>query len=174
MAQATFSTHATVQQDGQANPFITYLDTGGKIVYQINSLGNLSYQGGVATAGIGDTLIVYSLSATLGFAVFNTAAAVNMLPTTAPTGTYRISAYAVVSTLLVSNTNWVFTFGWNDDSGAQTLALSSGTLAAGTTQVTTQLIRSVTGTAVTYTPSKTGSAASAGAVSVSILVERVI
>lgn len=174
MTTTTNSQAGSITNDGQNNDFVHYTSAGGSVLYSINSSGNVNVIGGVATAGIGQSAIVYSLKASLGFAVFNTAAAVNMLPTTVPTGTYRISLYLVTTTTFVTNTEEVITFGWNDASGAQTLAFTTGALTAGTTLVGSQLIGVVTGTAVTYTPSKTGSAATAGVNQLNIVVERVI
>lgn len=179
MAQATFSQHATVQQDGQGNPFLTYTGQGGNILFQINSAGSPSVQGGQNTAGIGDSFIVYSLSTSLGFAVFNTGAAVNMLPATAPAGTYRISLYGVTTTAFVTNTEETITFGWTDDDQAQTIVITTtakaaGTITPATTAVNSWMIRSNGTAAVTYTPAVTGSNATAGVMAVSILVERLI
>jgi len=181
MANPVFSQHADVQQDGQGNAFLTYRGTGGNILFQINSAGNPSYQGGNAAAGMGDSFIAYSLSASLGFAVFNTAAAVNMLPATAPTGTYRITLYGVITTTFVTNTQDTITFGWTDDQGARTVVYTTAAITAGTLlpPVSSTISNSITvrsnGTAaITYTPNVTGSAATAGVMAVSILVERVI
>jgi hypothetical protein len=174
MAQPLYAQHATVTQDGQGNPFLVYTGQSGNVLYEVNSLGNVSVVGGITSAGIGQPQIVYSLNASLGFAVFNTATAVNMLPTTAPTGTYQIQLYLVTTTAFVTNTEEVITFGWSDASGAQTRAFTTTAKAIGTTLVGSQLIQSVTGTAVTYTPSVTGSNATAGVNSVSIVVTRVI
>ena len=118
--------------------------------------------------------IVYILDASLGFAAFNSAVAVNMMPTTLLTGTYRISLYAVLKTAFATNTDWGYTFGWTDDYQAETWTVESGTLTIGTTQVGSQLIRAVTGTAVTYTPIVTGSNATTGVAATSIVVEKLI
>lgn len=181
MANPVFSQHADVQQDGQGNPFLTYRGQGGNVLFQIGSGGNPAVQGGVSMAGIGDTFIVYSLSASLGFAVFNTAAAVNMLPATAPAGTYRITLYGITTTTFVTNTQETITFGWTDDQGARTVVYTTAALTAGTqlpplsSTISNSLTFRSNGTAaVTYTPAVTGSAATAGAMAVSILVERLI
>jgi|SRR5579863_2742995 len=170
----TLAQHAQVANDGQNNDFLHYTASSGQILYAINSSGNTSISGGVALVGLGQPSIVYTLSASLGFAVWNAAAAVNMLPTTVPTGTYRISLYLVTTTAFVTNTEEVITFGWTDDDQAQTLAFTTSAKSAGTTLVGSQLIRVVTSTAVTYTPSVTGSNATAGVNAVSIVVERLI
>jgi hypothetical protein len=169
----TYADHAQVQTSG--NDFLHYVNSAGQVLFAINSSGAESVQSGVATVGLGGSLIVYQLNnASLGFAAFNTAAAVNMLPTTVPTGTYRISMYMVPTTTFATSTEEVITFGWTDDKQAQTLAVTSSAESAGTITVASQLIRVVTGTAVTYTPSVTGSSATAGVMAISILVERVI
>jgi hypothetical protein len=188
MANTTYATHATVQTDG-GNDFLHYVtDGGGQLFtvdqngavvaaggkFAINSSGNISTIGGVASVGIGSPVLVYALSTTLGYAVFNSAAAVNMLPTTAPTGTYRISLYMVPTTGFATSTEEVITFGWSDDDTAQTKAFTSSAQSAGTITTGSQIIRSVTGTAVTYTPSVTGSNATAGVMAISIVVERLI
>lgn len=112
--------------------------------------------------------------ATQGFAVWNTAAAVNLAAATAPVGTYRLTMYLTITTTFVTNTAVVATFGWTDDQGARTLVITGGALTAGTTMVASQLIRSAGTAAITYTPSVTGSAATAGAASVSAVLERLI
>lgn len=174
MAQPTFAQHAIVQQDGQGNPFLTYLGQTGGILYQVNVSGVPSYAGGTALSGFGVPAIVASVSASLGYAVFNSAAAVSLLPTTAPTGTYRIGLYMVATTTFATSTEEVITFGWTDDYQAQTVAYTSSAQTHGTITLGSQLVRFVTGTALTYTPSVTGSAATAGAMAVSITVERLI
>lgn len=119
--------------------------------------------------------IVSSINlATQGFAVWNTAAAVNLAAATAPVGTYRLTMYLTITTTFVTNTAVVATFGWTDDQGARTLVITGGALTAGTTMVASQLIRSAGTAAITYTPSVTGSAATAGAASVSAVLERLI
>jgi len=169
----TNAAHAKVQYDA-GNDFLQYTDDGGNVLFGINSKGSISISGGVAGVGLGSPLLVASVSASLGYAVFNTAAAVNLLPTTAPTGTYRISLYMVTTTAFTGATEEVITFGWTDDDQAQTVAYTSGAEAAGTITIGSQLVRFVTGAALTYTPSKTGSTATAGAAAVSITVERLI
>ena len=170
----TFAQHAIVQNDGQNNDFLQYTSSNGNVLFSINSSGNRAIVGGVSCVGFGGALTVYTLSASLGFAVFNAAAAVNMLPTTVPTGTYRVSLYLVTTTTFVTNTEEKITFGWTDDDQAQTLTFTTSAVTAGTTLVGSQLIRVVTGTAVTYTPAVTGSNATAGVNAVSIVVERLI
>lgn len=150
------------------------VNTSGVTQFAINSAGQEIVCNGVTLVGQGNPLIVAAVSSSLGFAVFNTAAAVTLVPTTAATGTYRISLYGVTTTTFVTNTEEVITFGWTDDQGARTVAYTTSALTAGTTLIGSQLVRSVTGNAVTYTPSVTGSAATAGAMAVSILVEQLI
>lgn len=118
--------------------------------------------------------IVATVSASLGFAVFNSAVAVNLLPTTLPTGTYRISLYMVPTTSFATSTEEVITFGWTDDYQAQTVAYTSSAQTHGTITIGSQILRAVTGAALTYTPSQTGSSATAGVMAISIVVERLI
>lgn len=108
------------------------------------------------------------------FGIWNTAAAVNLAAASAPAGTYRITLYLVITTTFVTNTAVVATFGWTDDQGARTLVVTGGALTAGTTMIGSQLIRSNGTAAITYTPSVTGSAATAGNASVSAILERLI
>jgi hypothetical protein len=120
-------------------------------------------------------VLVALLNTSLGFAVFNTGAAATLLPATAPAGTYVIGIYGVLTTAFATNTNWVVTLGWTDDQQAQTLALiNSATLTQGTFVQTTAIIRSNGTAAITYTPSKTGSAATAGVVALSLTVQRIL
>jgi hypothetical protein len=109
------------------------------------------------------------------FGVFNTASPVTLVAAAAGNaGTYRVSIYLVITTTFVTNTAVTMAFGWTDDNGAQTVTYTGGALTAGTTIVGSQLIRSTGAAAVTYTPAKTGSAATAGAAAFSVVVERVI
>lgn len=120
------------------------------------------------------SVVATNVATAQAFGVFNTAAAITLLASTAAAGTYRVNAYLVITTTFVTNTAVTGTFGWTDDNGAQTLTTTGGALTAGTTLVTSQLIRSAGGAAITWTPAKTGSAATAGAAAWSIVVERVI
>jgi len=181
MAQPTFAQHATVQNDGQNNPFLNYTSSGGLSVYQINSSGQPSIQSSQALVGVGNPLIVYQYSASTGFAVFNTAAAVNMIAATAPAGTYRFTLYGITTTTFVTNTQETITLGWTDDQGARTVVWTTAALTAGTQlpPVSSTISNSVTfrsnGTAVvSWTPNVTGSAATAGVMAVSILLERLV
>ena len=109
------------------------------------------------------------------FGVFNTGAAITLVPAaTANAGSYRVTQYVVITTTFVTNTAVTGTFGWTDDNGAQTATTTGGALTAGTTLVSSQLVRSTGAAAITWTPAKTGSAATAGAAAWSIVVERVI
>jgi len=171
---ATTSTAAAGTFLSHGEDFLHLLNSSGAVQYAINSTGQEIVSNGIVLAGQGNPLITAAVSASLGFAVFNAAVAVTLVPTTAATGTYRISLYGVTTTTFVTNTEETITFGWTDDQGARTLVLTTGALTAGTTLIGDQLIRSVTGNAVTYTPNVTGSAATAGAMAVSILVEQLI
>jgi hypothetical protein len=172
MATTTTAAAGTFESHGE--DFIHFINSSGAIVEAVNSNGTQIVQSGVTLAGQGNPLVVAAVSASLGFAVFNAAAPVTLVPTTAATGTYRVSLYGVTTTTFVTNTEETIQFGWTDDQGARTLTFTTAALTAGTTLVGSQLIRSVTGNAVTYTPNVTGSAATAGAMAVSIVVEQLI
>lgn len=120
------------------------------------------------------SIVATNVATAQAFGVFNTGAAINLLPSTAPAGTYRVSFYIVITTTFVTNTAVTGAFGWTDDNGAQTLTVTGGALTAGTTLLASQLIRSSGSAAVTFTPAKTGSSASAGAAAWSVIVERVV
>jgi hypothetical protein len=157
-----------------ADDFVHYLAPGGAVQYYVDSSGVI-HPAGLQTVAVGQPQIVAIVNnAAIGYAVFNSAAAVNLLPTTAPTGTYRISLYMVPTTTFATSTEEVITFGWTDDDKAQTVAYTSSAQTAGTITIGSQLVRFVTGTALTYTPSVTGSSATAGVMAVSIVVERLI
>lgn len=140
----------------------------------INSTGQEIVCNGTTLAGQGNPLITAAVSASLGFAVFNAAAPVTLVPITSVAGTYRISLYGVTTTTFVTNTEETITFGWTDDQGARTLVLTTAALTAGTTLIGSQLIRSTGAAIVTYTPAVTGASATAGAMAVSIVVEQLI
>ena len=76
--------------------------------------------------------IVASVSSSLGFAVFNAAAAVNLVAATGPAGTYRVTLYGVTTTTFVTNTEETITFGWTDDNGANTVVYTTTAKTAGT------------------------------------------
>ncbi len=172
MATTSTATAGTFLSHGE--DFIHLVNASGSVLYAINGSGQETISNGVTLAGQGNPLIAAAVSASLGFAVFNAAAAVTLVPTTAATGTYRISLYGVTTTTFVTNTEETITFGWTDDHGAQTVTYTTAALTAGTTLIGSQLVRSVTGNAITYTPNVTGSAATAGAMAVSIVVEQLI
>lgn len=108
------------------------------------------------------------------FGVFNTAAPVTLVPAAAGNaGTYRVSVYFVITTSFVTNTTEVITLGWTDDQGARTSTVSL-TTAAGQNGALTQLVRNTGAAAITYTPSVTGTAATAGAAAFSVIAERLL
>lgn len=175
----TYADHAIVQTSG--NDFLQYRNASGAILYSINASGAVSTANGLAVSGFGQPGIVYTESASLGFAVFNTAAAVNMVAAAGPAGTYRFTLYAVTTTLFVTNTEETITLGFTDDDEAETVVWTTAALTAGTKlpPVSSTVSNSVTfrstGTAaITWTPNVTGSAATAGAMAVSIVLERLI
>jgi len=98
---------------------------------------------------------------------------ITLLPAGHTAGTYRIGIYAVVTTTITVATSWLFTLAFTDDKQAQTPTLStSSTMTAGAVEIGNQLIRSTGATALTYTP--TAASAGAGAVTWSIVVERLL
>lgn len=110
-----------------------------------------------------------------GFAVFNSATPVTLVAAAAGNaGTYRISVIEIVTTTFVTNTTTNITIGWTDDSAAQTLVVSPAALTAGSEAQATQVIRSTGAAAITYTPKVTGTAATAGVASFSVIVERLV
>lgn len=142
----------------------------------LNASGLLTNYDGLATAGLGvpPILAIANLS-TQGFAVFNTSAAVNLLPAAAPAGTYRASIYLVLTTTFVTNTTVNIALGFTDDNGAQApVTVSTSTLTAGTAVQISYTFRSTGATAITYKPGVTGPAATAGAASFSVVLERLI
>jgi hypothetical protein len=123
--------------------------------------------------------VVGNVNGNFGFAIFNAAAAVNLAPATAAAGLYRISLYSVITTLFVTGTAIVFTFGWTDAQAAKTLAFTGAALTTGTytppissTIANSFLFQSSGTAAITYTPSATGTAMSAGAAQVAVTLER--
>lgn len=173
MANPTYAVAGTFQQDA-GNPFIQFTNDSGGVLYAINSSGSVSTVGGVTTAGVGQAAVVAAVSASLGFAVFNTAAAVNLAAAAAPAGTYRVSIYMVTTTAFVTNTEETITIGWTDDDQAQTVTYTTTAKTAGNVLVGSQLIRSTGVAAITYTPNVTGSPATAGVASLSVVLERLI
>lgn len=174
MTTTTNSIAGDYQADSSGNDFLHYRGTGGNLLYAINSNGQPTVVNGITGAGQGTPLLVYASSASYGYAVFNTAAAVNMQPSTVATGLYRYSLYMVVTTSFSTNTEMTITAGWTDADQAQTLTSTTGAKTAGTTLVAQQLLQVVTGAAVTWTPAVTGSNATAGAATVAITLERLI
>jgi hypothetical protein len=171
-----------VSPDG--TDFLHLDQIGGGRVLGINSSGVISTYDSTATAGIGVPVVVGAVNGNFGYAVFNTAAAVNLAPATAPAGIYRLSFQLIITTSFVTNTEVTMAFGWTDADQASTLTLttaaktagnylpasSGGTITAAT--LSSILINSAGTAAITYTPGVTGSAATAGAAQVSVILER--
>jgi hypothetical protein len=130
--------------------------------------------------------IVAAVSGSFNYGTFNTATAVTLLPLSSPAGFYRLTVAMVITTSFVTNTEVVITFGWTDADQATTLALTTAAKTVGTYlpatmggTITALVNNSMTfysaGTAaVTYTPSVTGTAATAGAAQLNIVLERLI
>jgi hypothetical protein len=135
-------------------------------------------------ANISQAQIVAAVNTNSGFAVFNAATPVTLVPAGAPAGIYRLTAQLVITTSFVTNTEVVMAFGWTDADQATTLTLTTAAKTAGTYLPATaggtitalvpnsQTFYSTGAAAITYTPSVTGTAATAGAAQVSIVVER--
>jgi hypothetical protein len=122
-----------------------------------------------------DLLVATAVNAALGFAAFNSAAAVTLLPATAPAGFYEVNIYAVLTTAFATNTTWNFSLGFTDDQQAQSpIVLTSATLTQGTAVFAAYSFRSNGAAAITYTPGKTGSAATAGVVAFSLTLQRLL
>ena len=124
----------------------------------------------------GQDILVASTSQLLqGFAVFNTAAAVTLLPATAPAGVYEVNIYLVLTTTFVTNTTVNITLGFTDDAAAQApIVATTSTLTAGAAAFGAYTFRSNGTAAITYTPKVTGTAATAGAATFSIAVQRLL
>ena len=137
---------------------------------------------GIATVTIPTAPIIYAQAANAPFGTFNTGSAVTMLASTGtPAGFYRVTFNLVVTTTFVTNTAITLAFGWTDKQAARTLTLTGAALTAGTqlpafsgTAVApTDFSFYSTGTAaITYTPAKTGTAATAGAAWIAVTLER--
>lgn len=103
-----------------------------------------------------------------------TGTAVTLLPSGHPAGTYRVSLFAVITTTFVTAANVGHTLGWTDDQGAHTQANTLGALTAGTLQTVVTNVRSTGAAAITVTELAGTSNASAGAMALSVVVERLI
>lgn len=121
------------------------------------------------------SMVANNVATGQGFAVFNTAAAVTLLPATTPAGTYRVSAYFVITTTFVTNTTVNISFQWTDAQAAQSLIVATtSTLTAGTSASGTALINSNGTAAITFKPGDTGTAATAGVANWYVTVERLL
>lgn len=149
----------TVTSTGFGTPFTTYngLALAGQGVPPIVGVANLSAQ---------------------GFAVFNTATPVTLVAAGAGNaGTYRVSVNLIITTTFVTNTQVQIQVKATDDAALQTFTTITTSItagAAGSDVQSTTFFRSTGATAVTYTPSVTGTAATAGVASFSVVVERLI
>jgi len=111
----------------------------------------------------------------VGFATFNAAVAVNFVSTAPPAGVYRVTGYLLETTTFVTNTTTAITIGWTDESQAQTnIAFTTSTLTAGTFVSGSVTFRSSGSAQITWAPTKTGSAATAGAAPIYLVLERVL
>lgn len=103
-----------------------------------------------------------------------TGTAVTLLPTGHVAGTYRITVSAVITTTFTGATAVQHNLGWTDDQGARTQTNALGALTAGTNQLLTTTIRSAGTAAITVTEVGTVSNATAGAMALSAVVERIL
>ena len=107
------------------------------------------------------------------FGTFNTGTAVNFLTATPPAGVYRVTAYLLLTTTFVTNTTVNITVGWTDESQAQTnIVATTSTLTAGTFVSGSVTFKSSGSAQITWAPKDTGTAATAGAASVYVVLER--
>lgn len=141
-----------------------------------NVLGLITSYNGQALGGQGLSPEVAAVNlATQGFAVFNSATPVTLVAAAAGNaGTYRVTVIEIVTTTFVTNTTTNITIGYTDDAAAQTIVVSPAALTAGSEATTNSVFRSTGAAAITYTPKVTGTAATAGAASFSVVVERLI
>jgi hypothetical protein len=168
----------TVNQTAGSDTLITVVFDGLLNTWAVMSIAFQS-------VSIAQPQLVAVVNANSGFAVFNSAAAVTLLPATAPAGIYRLTAQLVITTSFVTNTEVVMTFAWTDADQATSLVLTTAAKTAGTYLPATaggsitalvpnsQTFYSTGAAAITYTPSVSGSAATAGAAQVSIVLERI-
>lgn len=130
-----------------------------------------------AIAAANDILVAAAVSPVggTGFAVFNTGAAVTLLPAGHPAGFYEVNLYAVLTTAFATNTTWNFKLGFTDDGTAQSpIFATSSTLTINTALFAAYSFRSTGATALTYTPGITGSNATTGVVAFSLAVQRLL
>lgn len=100
--------------------------------------------------------------------------AVTILPSGSPAGTYRITVYAVITTTFTGATVVQHVLGYTDDQGARTVTFALGALTAGTLLTSTNTFRSTGAAAITITEQATVSNATAGAMALSVTLERLI
>jgi hypothetical protein len=119
----------------------------------------------------GDLLVASSQNAAFGFAGFGTA--ITLLPSSAPAGTYIISATDVITTTITTATSWLFTVGYTDDQGARTPTVcTSSTMTAGAVEQGNYTFRSSGTAAITFTP--TAASAAAGVIAYSVTLQRIL
>jgi hypothetical protein len=130
--------------------------------------------------------IVASIVGSFPYTYFNSAAQVILVPAGAGAGLYELNVQMVITTSFVTNTEVVLTFGWTDADQASSLALTTAAKTAGTylpataggsitALVNNAMIFYSTGVAaITFTPSVSGTAATAGVAQVNIVLERLV
>ena len=118
-------------------------------------------------------LVGTAVNGTIPFGNYTTGGTVvTLLPAGHAAGTYRLSISAVVTTTFVTAANVGHTLGWTDDQGARTQVNTLGALTAGTNSLVTIPVRSTGAAAITVTEIAGTSNASAGAMALTVTVER--
>lgn len=111
-----------------------------------------------------------------GFAVFNAATPITMLPSGHTAGLFRVDSYMVVNTPFSTCTSVSVAFGYTDNYNSAIVTQTLAALTAGskfTSRNPINLFSSGTA-AITYTPQQGGSACTAGAGSFYISMQRVL
>jgi len=116
-----------------------------------------------------------AVNATVPFGNYTTAGtSVTVLPAGQPAGTYRISLFAVITTSFATSTAIQHVLGWTDDQGAHTQTNALSALTAGTFQTVSTMVRSTGTAAITVLEQATVANATAGAMALSVVVERLL
>lgn len=97
-----------------------------------------------------------------------------VLAASSAAGTYRVSIFGVVTTTFTGATAIQLNSGWTDDQGAHSSTHAFGALTAGTVLTAVDVIRSTGAAAITVTEVGTVSNATAGAMALSVVLERLL
>lgn len=132
--------------------------------------------GGVNTALASTPGVVANVNnGAVPFGNYTTAGtSVSLLASTGPAGTYRVSVYAVITTTFTGATAVQHVLGYTDDQGARTVTFALGALTAGTFLTSTDTFRSNGTAAITILEQGTVSNATAGAMALSVVLERLL